>query len=134
MTKQGVLASVVVCLMPVSYFMGMQTAAAKQCSVAMPSKPKGHWSYRFIDGRKCWYEGQNNLPKSLLKWSEKTSPPDKASPRLEKEALAPVKEAMTTVTERPSDAPQQNACCGTMIEGPFTFEARWRGLLSHDQR
>ncbi len=52
MTKLGVLASVVVCLLPLSFFMGTQTATAKQCNVAMPSKPKAHWSYRLIDGRK----------------------------------------------------------------------------------
>ena len=132
MTKQGVLASVVVCLLPLSFFMGAQTASAKQCNVAMPSKPKAHWSYRLIDGRKCWYEGKNNLSKSLLTWSVKISPRDrdKASSRLEKEGAPPVKEAMTTITERPS--PDQDACCGTVSETPYTFEARWRDLLSHD--
>ena len=49
---------------------GMSTAHAKpkQCSVAVPSNPQGHWSYRFIDGRKCWYEGNNMLSRSLLQW------------------------------------------------------------------
>jgi hypothetical protein len=132
MKKQGVLASVVVCLLPLSFFMGTQTATAKQCNVAMPSKPKAHWSYRLIDGRKCWYEGQNNLSKSLLTWSVKASPRDKSWPRLEKEEALPVKEAMTTITQRPSSAPDQDACCGTESETPYTFEARWRDLLSHD--
>lgn len=132
MTRQGVLASVVVCLLPLSFFMGTQTAAAKQCNVAMPSKPKAHWSYRLIDGRKCWYEGQNNLSKSLLTWSVNTSPRDKASSRLDKERAPPVKEAMTTTTEQPSRAPDQDACCGTVSETPYTFEARWRGLVSRD--
>src|SRR5258705_12589877 len=53
--------------------LGMQTAQAKQCSAAMPPDPQGHWSYRFIDGRKCWYQGENNLSKSLLQWPEQTS-------------------------------------------------------------
>jgi hypothetical protein len=29
-------------------------------------RPPRHWSYRLIDGRKCWYEGENNFPKALL--------------------------------------------------------------------
>lgn len=130
MTKLSVLASVVVCLLPLSFLMGTESATAKQCNVAMPSKPKTHWSYRLIDGRKCWYEGQNNLSKSLLAWSVKTSPRDKASPRRETEAAPPVKEAMRTITERPSSAPDQDACCGAVSETLYTFEARWRDLLS----
>src|SRR5260370_40581227 len=53
-------------------------AQAKQyCSAAMPSNPQGHWwSYRLIDGRKCWYEGKPGLSKSLLEWpGEESAPP-----------------------------------------------------------
>jgi hypothetical protein len=131
MTKQSALASVVVrlFLFATVLFIGMQTATAKQCSVAAPSKLQGHWSYRLIDGRKCWYEGQNNLSRSLLSWSAETSSPDKAVPRLEKEGLPPENEVMNAM---PSNAPDHNVCCGTMIETPYTFEARWQDLLPHD--
>src|ERR1700674_593109 len=74
-------------------FIGMQTAEAKQCSVALPSNPQGHWSYRLIDGRKCWYEGENNFPKSLLQWPGQTSALSafgKAEPSPEEEPLRPV--------------------------------------------
>src|ERR1700720_3698588 len=38
---------------------GIPYAQAKQqCNAAAPSNPHGRWwSYRLIDGRKCWYEG-----------------------------------------------------------------------------
>src|SRR5690242_19315001 len=115
MTKQCLLASVVVCLLPLSFLMGTASAAAKQCNVAMPSKPKAHWSYRLIDGRKCWYEGQNNLSKSLLSWSVNTSPRDKASSRVEKERSPPgkeaAKEAMASIPKQQGGAPDQDACC-----------------------
>src|SRR5215831_14106095 len=53
---------------------GMPAAQAKQqCSPAMPSDSHGYWSWRLIDGRKCWYEGKRGLSKSLLVWPEKTS-------------------------------------------------------------
>jgi hypothetical protein len=128
MTKQNALASFVVHLLPFAtvFFIGMQTATAKQCSVSMPSNPHGHWSYRLIDGRRCWYEGQNNLSKSLLKWSDETALTDKASPPLEKERLAPAKEARTAIPETPSNAANH----GPMVETPDTFEARWRSLVS----
>src|SRR3979411_1294405 len=71
----GGLAGCLACLLPVGLviFIGVQTADAKQCSAAMPSAPQGHWSYRIIDGRKCWYQGENNFPKSLLQWPEQAS-------------------------------------------------------------
>ena len=54
---------------------GMTTAQAKQqCSVAVPSDTHGQWwSYRLIDGQKCWYEGKPGLSKSLLEWPKETS-------------------------------------------------------------
>ena len=54
---------------------GMTTAQAKQqCSVAVPSDTHGQWwSYRLVDGRKCWYEGKPGLSKSLLEWPKATS-------------------------------------------------------------
>jgi hypothetical protein len=53
---------------------GMPSAQAKQqCSRAMPSNPHRHWSWRVIDGRKCWYEGRPGLSKSMLEWPEATS-------------------------------------------------------------
>src|SRR5436190_11818700 len=47
---------------------------AQQCSAAEPSNPQKHWSYRLIDGRKCWYQGENNFPKSLLRWPGNAEP------------------------------------------------------------
>jgi hypothetical protein len=54
---------------------GMTAAQAKQqCSVAVPSDTHGQWwSYRLIDGRKCWYEGKPGLSKLLLEWPKETS-------------------------------------------------------------
>ena len=52
----------------------MPTARAEQkCSAAMPSNPRGHWSWRLIDGRKCWYEGKPMLSRSLLEWPQQVS-------------------------------------------------------------
>jgi hypothetical protein len=109
---------------------GMQTAQAKQCSAAMPSQPQGHWSYRLIDGRKCWYQGENNLSKSLLRW------PDETSARLASDdalALAgkvspPAKKTIRTVAQKPNHRSDPAACCMPEIEDPDSFEARWRHL------
>ena len=131
MTKQIHSIAIAVRLLPFGMVLliGMQTAQAKQqCSAALPADPQGHWSYRLIDGRKCWYEGDNNLSKSLLHW------PDETSARSAPDALAgkvssPVKENKRTVAEKPNYRSDPDACCRPEIEDDLdTFEARWRGL------
>jgi hypothetical protein len=91
----------------------MQAAEAKQCSDTLPSQPHGHWSYRLIDGRKCWYEGENNFPKSLLQWPEQAAALaafGQAEPSPKEQPLAPVRQ-----TERqPNSLPDLES-----------FEARW---------
>jgi hypothetical protein len=48
--------------------------ARQQCRAAIPSSNKhGYWSYRLIDGRKCWYEGKPMLSKDLLEWPSEAS-------------------------------------------------------------
>jgi hypothetical protein len=55
------------CLVGVSPIMAV-TAQATECSSERPSNTRSYWSYRLIDGRKCWYEGKPMLSKSLLHW------------------------------------------------------------------
>ncbi|WJR75190.1 hypothetical protein [Bradyrhizobium sp. NP1] len=91
----------------------LATAQAKQqCSAAMPSDPHGRWwSYRLIDGRKCWYEGKPNLSKSLLEWPEETPAPP-----------APREEAASAFARKPGNLLNAQALAQ---EGVDTFEARW---------
>ena len=42
-------------------------ATIRECS-ASPGKTQGHWSWRLIDGRKCWYAGKMVIAKSSLRW------------------------------------------------------------------
>lgn len=57
---------------------------AKQCSAERPANARSYWSYRLIDGRKCWYEGKQMISKSLLHWS--TSKTAQAAPAKSKVA------------------------------------------------
>ena len=42
-------------------------APIRECS-ASPGKTQGHWSWRLIDGRKCWYAGKMVIAKASLRW------------------------------------------------------------------
>jgi len=123
MTKQihSIALAGLLLLFGVVLLIGMQTAQAKQCSAAMPPDPQGHWSYRLIDGRKCWYQGENKLSKSLLEWPEQPSalsPFSETQARLDEE-MPPVKQTINASPEKPNNQsdPDQDS-----------FAARWRGL------
>src|SRR5436190_20023555 len=80
-------------------------AQAKQCSIARPLDPKGHWwSWRLIDGRKCWYEGRTAISKSLLQWSGPATPTG-------------------GLTEKPNDLLDSRA---SLPDGADSFESLWR--------
>src|SRR5947207_4184599 len=92
-------------------------AQAKQpCSAAMPSNPQGHWwSYRLIDGRKCWYEGKPMHSKSLLEWPKEASAQPGSSG-----------EVTSVVTEKPGNPLDSQAWAPKDSD---TFEARWRARV-----
>jgi hypothetical protein len=89
-----------VCIAPVSFF-SASPARAIQCSIERPSDARSFWSYRLIDGRKCWYEGKPMLSKSLLEWP----------------ALKPAEPA----SDKASTAENPVA-----LNDDDAFEARWR--------
>ncbi len=35
---------------------------------------KSYWSYRIIDGERCWYRGEGRIPKSRLHWPDEPKP------------------------------------------------------------
>jgi hypothetical protein len=96
---------------------GMPNAQAKQqCSAAMPSNPHGHWwSYRLIDGRKCWYEGKPLLSKSLLEWPKEASAQPDSS-----------KEVTSVVPDQPGNPLVSQAWAPNDSD---TFEARWHARV-----
>jgi hypothetical protein len=63
-----VLRADIVGVLTVAFFFSATPAEAKQCSTERPPNARSYWSYRLIDGRKCWYEGKQLLSKSLLHW------------------------------------------------------------------
>jgi hypothetical protein len=101
---------------------GMPTVEAKaqikQCSVAPPSNARGHWSWRRIDGRKCWYSGRAAIPKSSLRWAV-------AAPAQVKADAAPV----IIAKEKRSDPMDAQA---RLLDTDNTFESRWRARVSSE--
>jgi hypothetical protein len=106
---------------------GMPAAEAKQCRATMPSNPQGHWTYRLIDGRKCWYEGDSKISKSLLRWpaqAEVRSVSSRTDRRSDKRRTLPVTHTATTKTKKPDvrSGPE------TLLMDSDSFEARWHAV------
>jgi hypothetical protein len=81
-----VLGAGIVAALTIAFLFSATPAQAKQCSTERPPEARSYWSYRLIDGRKCWYEGKPMLAKSLLHWP--TSGTAQAKPRLESDVLS----------------------------------------------
>jgi hypothetical protein len=96
--------------------MSMTTAFAKQqCSASAPSDARGYWSWRLIDGRKCWYGGKPMLSKSSLEWSGEAA----TQPGSNEELASAQK-------EEPSDPLDSQA---RAIDDRETFDALWRNRV-----
>ena len=111
-------------LVPIGMLTAQAKAPIKQCS-ASPSKAQGHWSWRLIDGRKCWYPGKTMISKSLLQWPAKASVQAKADPKPVPVTVVPV----TVVTGNFSDPLDAQA---RMLDYANSFEARWRARAIAD--
>ena len=102
--------------------------AGEQCSAAMPSNTRGHWwSYRLIDGRKCWYEGKPGLSKSLLEWPKEVS----AQRASDEEITSADPQKPRTPLDSQAWAPNSQAWAPT---DPDTFETRWRARAAIETR
>ena len=114
-------AACIAALMPT----GVANAKAVECSVARPSSTQAYWSWRLIDGRKCWYAGKTMISKSQLQWPAKTSVQAKADPKPARVTVVPV----TVVTEKRSDPRDAQA---RLLDYANSFEARWRARAISD--
>jgi hypothetical protein len=102
-------------LAPIGMLTAQAKAPIKEC-VASPSKAQGHWSWRLIDGRKCWYAGKTVISKSLLKWPAAARAQAKAD-------VAPVS-MFTEKRSEPMDAQAR------MLDDDNSFESRWRARVT----
>ena len=117
-------AACIAALMPT----GVANAKATECSVARPSSAQGYWSWRLIDGRKCWYAGKTMISKSLLQWPAKASVQAKADPAPVRVTVVPVT-VVPVATEKRSDPLDAQA---RLLEYANSFEARWRARAITD--
>jgi hypothetical protein len=98
-------------------FIAGAAAAKQQCNTE--AGKQGYWSWRMIDGRKCWYEGKPMLSKALLEWPAESA------------ALPDAKADSASGAENPrseSHGDPMDAQAYAPPDSP-TFEALWRDRI-----
>src|SRR6266850_6931544 len=104
---------------PVAFVFSVVPAQANQCSTERPPHARSYWSYRLIDGRKCWYEGKAMISKSLLHWPPQALAAQQAPAAQAKADEVPIK----ILTVKPNNLLDAQA---SIPNDPEAFEARWR--------
>lgn len=117
MTKQNRLTVFIASIATIASI-DMLSAEVRQCSAGRPASQHGYWSYRLIDGRKCWYEGKRMLSKSLLQWPARAPPRAQARAGVDEE---PARE----LRDKPGPPLDANAWVPDDVD---TFETRWRAI------
>ena len=115
-----VFASCIAALMSI----GAPAAYAVECSAARPSNVQGYWSWRLIDGRKCWSLGKTMIPKALLRWPAAAA----AAPTLAK-AKADTTPVNPAVDKRVAPLEAQ----ARFVDDDNSFESRWRSRIIHEE-
>ena len=54
------------------------------------SDGKHYWSWRQIDGKRCWYQGKSGKPKHELRWASSPDTPSKKAERPRRFDITPV--------------------------------------------
>ena len=99
---------------------GMPAAQAKQqCSSARPTNSHGYWSWRLMDGRKCWYEGKQGLSKSLLEWAKEKSVPGAVSEKPGNPIARAPKGNTRETSEQPGSGKEVAGAITEEPENPF---------------
>lgn len=137
-------------LLPSTILVTPSSAETIACAAEVPAGGKGHWYYRLIDGRKCWYQGKPMMPKTSLHWPDSSTaeaepvPPENptaasqpAEPQRaasEEQAVATRQVAVPTTDGRGASAPppaaQPVAWPTPSGASEISFESRWLGLHS----
>lgn len=98
-----------------------------QCSAKPLTRAGGHWVYRTVEGRKCWYKGPQVIDKANLHWPKPSarhadrSAKDDRDKDARAEYVRERPEAKADEVLKPEVQPAQSN------ETADTFEARWRG-------
>ncbi len=101
---------------------------AKALECAERPDGKSYWSYRIVDGQRCWFRGHRRLPKSSLEWPDEPKPKkikgDPVFNAIRAEALPKPKTEAPLQSNEPMRIVEDGCCWPKLTE----FDLRWAGV------
>jgi hypothetical protein len=100
--------------------------AAQAETIECRARPetREYWSWREIDGRRCWFKGHRSISKKLLSWG----------PRTPSEGIELDPTTANPTTARPSGSPGEpvevREHSEAVISSIRPFETAWRNLMA----
>jgi hypothetical protein len=85
------------------------TANAITCQSSPPPSNKGHWVWRLIDNKKCWYAGELGMDKSKLHWIVKAPEPSRRTTPEPTKRTAPQPPLHTEPKQLPEAQPKSTS-------------------------
>lgn len=110
---------------------GVLSTAKAETIIECRERPetREYWSWREIDGRRCWFKGHHSLPKKLLSWRPR--------PPAEGAELQPISAANPSLTGPGSSSSSSGEPVEVREDDPETrvssigpFEIAWRNLMA----
>jgi hypothetical protein len=90
-------------------------SAPIECRAELPSGAKEYWSWRILDGKRCWYPGRPGMSKDNLRW------PQSEPPREEVVQIDPPEELRNHYSQPKNDGPNVSQ----PDDRELTFAERW---------
>lgn len=97
---------------------GEASAASTVCRTTKPAKTKDYWSWRQIDGKKCWYIGKRGRAKTTLHWQPHRAPMAYRAPRVSRETAR-------LPQPQPANDPLLASVWPEALPPPPKFDERW---------
>ena len=127
------LSSVTRVTIALSIALGVAAPAANAETIQCRASPETseYWSWREIDGRRCWYKGHRSISKKLLSWDAKAP-----AETIERDT-APVAKLPQTNSGAPAERVEVSRHPAPAIDPSNKFETAWQNsmadLQSHDR-
>ncbi|MFO1097668.1 MAG: hypothetical protein U1E81_05165 [Xanthobacteraceae bacterium] len=134
------LSSVTRVTIALSIAFGVALPAAKAETIQCRASPEAreYWSWREIDGRRCWYKGRRSISKKLLSWDAKTPEETIETPPSTNESdPTPAAKLPPTSSGAPAERVEVIERPAPAIAQSGKFETDWQNsmtdLQSHDR-
>ena len=105
-------------------------STAKAETIECRERPETHeyWSWREIDGRRCWFKGHRSISKKLLSWGPRA--PAEGIELQPTAATNPPPMSPGSSSSSPGEPVEVRAHPETLVSSIGPFETAWQNLMA----